>query len=578
MECKECNSDIKEGAAFCGVCGAKVEQSLDSCKNCGESINKDAKFCRKCGEPTQQLTQQSDETPGEESETVVIDEDGIIEVAEEEVAVIEETVQAETKPTKGKKNKKIIFGAIIAVALILVVTRFGGSPNKAANRNQKLLMFEKDYEDIYAKPVGKAEYILKAADASKFIVSEDGKKIYSIDDDSNLYVQEGNKSATKISSDVDWLAISPSGETIAYVKDADNYGVGELYVKSGAKEADKVASDGCAAQSVSVSQNGKYVAFTEVDEASEEIRTYLYKIGGVKTRIGKHISIGVNDKGDTLAVSTESDIYMIKKGKEADKITSDPDTIVANKDFSSMLILEGSGNLYSYKGRDKEKIEGNVDGIAGAKGTSSIRDELFVQTNTKKLDVVLYKGGDMYVKFDGKESEKVANSGGSQWIISDDYSQVINVANSKLNIKNFKNGKIVRELTADVNPYKVQMTPDGSHIAYIKEGDLYTLKKGQKTGTKVEAKDDVVDVGITDKGIMYYETEDGRLFATKGKKAGNKIADDIYTWKVIGEAVYVLNYEDALYETKGTKKTQKVTDDVSDFIYIDNHTYNISGY
>ena len=52
--CKACGVELRQGARFCDMCGAKVEKI---CPSCGEVLREQAKFCDLCGVklPTQQI-------------------------------------------------------------------------------------------------------------------------------------------------------------------------------------------------------------------------------------------------------------------------------------------------------------------------------------------------------------------------------------------------------------------------------------------------------------------------------------------------------------------------------------------
>lgn len=51
MKCVQCGAELVDGALFCRVCGAKVENKapMKFCPNCGEELVSGASFCRKCG-------------------------------------------------------------------------------------------------------------------------------------------------------------------------------------------------------------------------------------------------------------------------------------------------------------------------------------------------------------------------------------------------------------------------------------------------------------------------------------------------------------------------------------------------
>jgi len=46
MTCSDCHQDNREGAKFCGSCGARLPRQ---CPACGTLVRASAKFCDECG-------------------------------------------------------------------------------------------------------------------------------------------------------------------------------------------------------------------------------------------------------------------------------------------------------------------------------------------------------------------------------------------------------------------------------------------------------------------------------------------------------------------------------------------------
>lgn len=64
MKCIKCGADIKDGAKFCPVCGAKQEMQTEEkrfCKSCGAPLKPGAAFCTACGAKVTAETQQKPE-------------------------------------------------------------------------------------------------------------------------------------------------------------------------------------------------------------------------------------------------------------------------------------------------------------------------------------------------------------------------------------------------------------------------------------------------------------------------------------------------------------------------------------
>lgn len=571
MECKECGTNLKENALFCGVCGTKVEQLLNACGKCGGEVSEGAKFCRHCGEVMGEKKVEA-QVVGETAVTV------------EPVSAPVEQLTPPPTPKKGlsKKNQKIIMGVAALVVVIIAISQLVSMPKASSGNNLDLVFFKNYDSDIYAKSSGKKEYILKDTDIDQILVSKDGKKIYYLDEDENLYLQEGKKAPEKISSDVSWAMISASGNTVAFMKDQDGYyGNGSLYVKSGKSSPEKASSEDCAPSTVSISENGKYVAFTEVEGDfydEDGIRNYLYPVGGEKIKGGKQISLGVDNKGTILAYNSNEDLYIMKKGKDPDKITSEVESVIANKDFSKLLVLDQSGNLYACNGNEKERVESDVDDFYNIKGLVRYHGGMFGQTDTDKLDIAYSKNGRIYIKFDGKESERITNDYLSNIRISEDFKDVVYINDGGLYLKRFNNGKIKVDEKIDTRVMGVEMDLTGSYIAYKKDGDLYYLPKGKKEGIKVDTKDEVREIAIKKDGSIYYETRDGDLFLTKGKSTGKRIIKDVSEWHITDKAAYILDYDDTLFEVVGKAKPKKINNDVKELIKPTPNSYTTSYY
>ena len=52
MQCRYCNANLPEGAAFCGACGKKqeaVSEAAGFCPQCGARLHAGEAFCGSCG-------------------------------------------------------------------------------------------------------------------------------------------------------------------------------------------------------------------------------------------------------------------------------------------------------------------------------------------------------------------------------------------------------------------------------------------------------------------------------------------------------------------------------------------------
>lgn len=151
MKCKNCNTELQEGAVYCPECGAKVNNDVPStplkCRNCGADLTPGAKFCDQCGAATAQPAEQPIEQQAETAQSTEMAQNadtaqpnGTTAQPSNAVQPTETVQNADTAQPNGttyafseqagdivaKTKSKIMqkpkfFGALGIVALILIV-------------------------------------------------------------------------------------------------------------------------------------------------------------------------------------------------------------------------------------------------------------------------------------------------------------------------------------------------------------------------------------------------------------------------------------------------------------------------
>lgn len=145
MKCKNCNTELQEGAVYCPECGAKVNSDVPStplkCRNCGADLTPGAKFCAQCGAATAQPAEQPIEQQAETAQSTEMAQNADTAQPNGTTAQPSNAVQPTDVPaangttyafseqagdivakTKSKiKQKPKFFGALGIVALILIV-------------------------------------------------------------------------------------------------------------------------------------------------------------------------------------------------------------------------------------------------------------------------------------------------------------------------------------------------------------------------------------------------------------------------------------------------------------------------
>lgn len=126
MKCKNCNTELQEGAVYCPECGAKVNNDVPStplkCRNCGADLTPGAKFCDQCGAATAQPAEQPIEQQAETAQSTETVQNADTAQPNGTTYAFSEQAGDIVAKTKSKiKQKPKFFGALGIVALILIV-------------------------------------------------------------------------------------------------------------------------------------------------------------------------------------------------------------------------------------------------------------------------------------------------------------------------------------------------------------------------------------------------------------------------------------------------------------------------
>ena len=349
MNCTNCNAQVPDGAAFCPECGQKIEAPVPVespasvfCANCGEAMHASDSFCENCGFKTEAPATATD-----------------VAVGAAAAVAVKDAVKKLNFPTK-----YLLLGlAAVAVVLVIVIIAALCSGPKVNNYT----LYLKDGEIQYAEmPKGKdiievtdklvdSDYISDSdlADASYYLglyacMSEDGKTLFypdKIDEDGfTLYCRNINntkKDPIKIDSDLtDSYYVNDKGDLVTYLKD------GKLY-QHNLTEKNKIASD---VVSFQVSDDGKTILYLVVEDYEDGGELYLKKGSKEPQKLASSVSylVHVDEDFKEFIYMKEDALYLLSGSKDPEKIASDVSDVVTTYDDGSFYYVKGEEDEVTY--------------------------------------------------------------------------------------------------------------------------------------------------------------------------------------------------------------------------------------
>ena len=633
MNCSNCNAWLPDDASFCGECGHKVEPMPEApveqsfCPECGAPLLPDDMFCGNCGTKNSAYGQPA----------------------------VDDAAQGGKKKGFKVPVKALVIGvaAVAVIAVVLLVTSlFSGGTDSYT-------VYIKDRE-LFAAELPKAKDPMQLTDRlvdmddvdneelaeawldTYITLSKDGKKMFypdKIDDDgATLYYRDitnSKKEPVKIDSSLEgYYTVNENGNLVTYIKNDNLY-------QHNLSEKTKIAGD---VREYRVSKDGKNLLYVKDYTAEEGGDLYLKKGNGDAEKITSGVTslVYANDDLSLVMYRKEDSLYHVHNGKEPEKIASDVYSVyavydsgacyyskqeeaeitywsVVNNDIGSdgeyykdWLEADVMDNplktLYYFDGKESVMItetmiysEGYTEGDAAELFTySALESE---ELPTVKLSETYYGqgSGDIYSMFwagiNGEtvyyaatgaktvelEQEDirdvVVTQDGTVWVKTDYDSEDYTYSLYKVTVSD---GKIKSSDMLDDEVYLMRTVSD-SDILYWKdvndndEGELYL--NGTKVGDDSHYHWATFD---EDTGCVYYMVDydddkmEGTLVCWDGKK-NVTIADDVHDCAYAGDGqiLYLYdystnNFKGELYSWNG-KKAVKLDDDVVDVYVIRNN-------
>lgn len=548
MNCKKCGKEIESGVIFCPFCGEKQNIGISSVK--------------------------------EETLDVLIKEEVQKDNATKTDA--EQTVETEEKPAGKESNKKlstkILMAAGFIVVLLFVIFFVKAVKSASANKNN-IGYIGYEYVDgnetsyLWNKEGEVCEIEDEIIDADyaaedcvmAFLVLEGNTHV--------LYYTKKDLDVQYVDEDVEQFSISSDGKYICYIKDVnEDYTSGDLYIYDIKKEKERKIDNHVYPYYVSLSPNGKYVAYLRNYESNTDNVLYLAGIQKEPEKIDKDgaIPLGVMNNGKNLYYVTDNDKLYFYDDDDSKKISSHLGSMLYfNNDLTEVIFVE-EGDTYYYTSKMDEPKKVckhefyNVFTSATYVGTDigiAIKDSLknsilitelgiywfdkegedthritsnadlyMTSENEKKL--VYLDDGKIYIvdKFGDDIDPKCVfdKEEANKFVISKDLSRIYAVAGNELYyVKNAKKAELITDELEENEHYNysassgsVAYCENQDKIFFIEDGVLYSA--GTKKNSKKEIAEDVVFVYQYCDTVCYYtEDADGNRACYLVKKDEN---------------------------------------------------------
>lgn len=560
MFCKNCGAQLQEGSVFCPMCGTNNAQTASTDNAQAENVATDSVQAENVS--TGSVQTETVSAGSEQTENVSA---GSVQTASAPTANVQpESVPAGNAEPAPKKDitatikkavegfgvKKIGIIAVAVVAVIVLIALISGGSSKGMAVSKKMPVFvghnyfmdangnAKEFDDVYASYTSadrsvvlylddeSSLYILDknlkekeiASDVTSVRVGRNGKYVaYLANEDSDyysqtLYIYDVKKDKSKeIDDEVygDYLTISVSGESVAYIKDYDyDSGDFDTYVAGYTKEPKKIASDD--GKPVAVSDNAKKAYFLDKD------RTLYYFNGKDKQKVTSDVSYSfwTNSDLSELVFAKDGDTYFCKPGKDEVKIgrssfysviypssymtcyLGNNTQALLNDTIKGQVVYGDDGNLYwvNKKATEMEKLDKNVGSVLMSEDGSSV-----VYVSKSKVYRIDKFKADVEPKLLYDEDDI------SYIVASNDLKKVYGFSYDDDAVYYFKNSKKAVKLREDVDSMAFNYGNDRLYL--VSDEELFEAKTSESSVKKVSVDGDVYSVSSSLNGVFVYSSE-----------------------------------------------------------------------
>lgn len=546
------------------------------CKNCGQENAEDLNFCQKCGTSLAQAEQPVEQQPVEQqSAEQPVAQESVADTAGNTYATDE---MSEEKPKVNIVGLLMKIGIpVIALALVLIIGISLFTPPKYdITTNGVTYSYDYDNEDttivlndkvLGDKIDGSANVVTNFDSTTMAALVRDGES-----DGNVLYVITA-KQKTQVSDEVDSSSykMASSGDGLIYMTVDEELYLYDVAKKKSEKITDETVYD------VAISPDGKTVLYSIVEEEDEDDDEETYKLfiyrNGKSQELAKNMHpVAVANSGKYIYAYKETeeydlDLYSVNLKGETEKIRSEIDGFMLNKDHSEILFMSNDKTYLKVKNKEAESILSNSGRVLLPRGVASSSFSYNISSFLKQAyisdnSVYYVKNADERYRVGKKDvtSAKISEDGKTAYYVRNDSLYRVPVK------EDAEETRLAKEVDTDVyTPYEVN--PSGKGVYFIDDDQIlrYTTKGDESD----RVADDVEDITISSKGIVFYISDD-QLYSSKNGAKGTKVStkdDEIVSVYNSGKYTYYTTLNDdnemSVFVSDGSAKFKTVLEKVS---------------
>lgn len=561
MFCNQCGKEIPDDTTFCPYCGAKQE-SIETAQAAAQPV-----------EPVQPMPEQQAAQP-------------VPPMPEQQAAPAQPFVQPQpvsgaVPPVTEKKGGlpvKILIpaaaAAVVVVVLLAVLLLSGKKSSGVMNYAKDMLRYNYDSEtffnlsgqsedadDVYSYNSGNGETTIYITDERELFYIDNkfnevsiadevysvwmgltGENfVYAVDDnddyyDTTLYLYNvKSKKSTKIDTGVyaSSICVSPSGKTVAYLKNYEGYTDNTLYLSVGGKDSVKVDKDGCFP--IAVSDSGKNFFYRNSDDK-------LYYYNGKDSE-----KIETNVSGTFFVNSTVSELLFDKNGKTYYYTPKMKEPLKVAGDSIDDLVQPGGAETrsnwlcYTYTG------QAYVCGVDSFKGGVFKADGYLYWLNDKGTDAV------KMVNSDYLDSYQLSEDGKSLLYIRSGELCKISKFNEDMKSTTLYDDEYLTHFVASGDLSKIYLITDEDELYYYK-----SQKKIEKISNDFTYEYDNIAYSESQKKIFYIEDDD-LYSATTSSKSKTVVKPEVESVSSMMDGIVFSTYDDGTTTLYYLEKKDPVT-------------------